>query len=132
MKISGTFDVALQAVESSQPESDGISMGRLTFSKTFHGGLEASSTGEMLSARTAVDGSAGYVALEQVAGRLGDHKGSFVLQHFGIMHAGQNRLILEVVPNSGSAELTGLTGTMKIDIRDGKHFYDFDYELPGN
>ena len=74
-------------------------------------------------------GSADYVAIEQVVGTLSDKKDSFVFQHFGIMDKGKDRLILEVIPDSGEGELTGLTGKMEIKIEEGKHFYSFDFEM---
>ncbi len=40
------------------------------------------------------------------------------------------KLISQSSPDSGTGELIGLTGTMKIDIVDGKHFYEFGYALP--
>ena len=129
MKIKGEFEVKLNPIEGYAKGAGGINMQRMSLDKTFHGTLDASSKGEMLSARTPVDGSAGYVAIEQVIGELAGKKGSFVLQHFGIMDKGKDRLILEVIPDSGTDELEGLSGQMKIDIRDGKHFYEFDFEL---
>ena len=83
----------------------------------------------MLSAMTLVKGSAGYVAIEQVSGTLSGKKGSFVLQHFGTMRKGKDHLILEVVPDSGTDQLSGLAGRMLITIEDGQHFYEFEYEL---
>lgn len=83
----------------------------------------------MISVRTATKGSAGYVAIENVKGVLEGKSGSFVLQHFGIMDRGKDRLILEVVPNSGTEALTGISGKMEIEIIDGKHQYKFEYEL---
>lgn len=106
-----------------------IQLGRFSLQKYFHGALEAESNGEMLSARTAENGSAGYVAIEQVVGVLEGKKGGFVLQHFGVMNRGSNRLILEIVPDSGTDDLKNISGTMTIDIKDGKHFYSFDYEI---
>jgi hypothetical protein len=124
----GTFEVKLS------PQSDEQSptpfLGRLLLDKQFQGDLEAVSRGQMLSAGTAVEGSAGYVALEQVSGRLGGRSGTFLLQHNGIMTRGVGELSIVVVPDSGTGELTGLTGKMLIDISDGKHFYTFDYSLP--
>lgn len=73
----------------------------------------------MLSAMTSTKGSADYVAIEQVTGSLNGKRGSFVLQHFGIMNRGKDRLVLEVVPDSGEDELTGLTGKMEIKIEAG-------------
>ncbi|HBX67430.1 MAG TPA: DUF3224 domain-containing protein, partial [Balneolaceae bacterium] len=83
----------------------GITLNRMSIDKTFHGDLDATSKGEMLSAMTPVKGSAGYVAMEQVTGKLSGKRGGFVLQHFGIMDKGNDRLVLEVVPDSGTDEL---------------------------
>lgn len=129
MKISGTFEVKLQPLSGYATGSDGIALGRLSIDKQFFGDLEASSQGEMLSARTSVPTSAGYVAIEQVRGKLQGKSGSFVLQHSGSMSAGNQTLNLAVVPDSGTGELVGLSGQMAIIIKDGKHFYEFDYEL---
>lgn len=129
MTITGTFEVEMKPLEVHHQAADGMQMGRMSLDKRFNGELDATSKGEMLSAMTSVQGSAGYVALEQVTGTLAGRKGSFVLQHFGTMRAGSNRLVLEVVPDSGTGELAGLEGTMSIRIEDGRHFYDFDYEL---
>ena len=129
MNAKGEFQVSMKPAEFSVAGADGMNLGRMTLDKKFHGVLEATSRGEMMAARTATPNSAGYVALEQVVGTLSGKSGSFVLQHFGIMNRGQNRLTLEVVPDSGAGELTGLRGSMKIVIEAGKHFYDFDFEL---
>ncbi|MFC1777019.1 DUF3224 domain-containing protein [Pseudomonadota bacterium] len=129
MKISGKFDVNLNPLDFYTPGHNGIKLGRMSIDKTFYGELEASSKGEMLSAMTPVQGSAAYVAIEQVTGSLSGKQGSFVLQHFGTMDKGQDRLILEVVPDSGSGDLSGLAGVMAIKIEDGQHYYEFEYEL---
>jgi hypothetical protein len=129
MKISGEFHVKLQPMDSYAQGIDGINLGRLSIDKTFSGALDATSKGEMLSAMTSVKGSAGYVAIEQVVGVLSGKKGSFVLQHFGTMSRGADYLKLEVVPDSGAGELAGLSGSMIINIENGKHLYEFEYEL---
>jgi len=102
----------------------------MTIDKQFHGDLEATSKGQMLAFSTEVKGSAGYVAMEQVNGTLRGRNGTFVLQHSGTMTRGAPQLIVTVVPDSGTGELTGLTGKMNIIIADGKHSYEFDYTLP--
>jgi hypothetical protein len=130
MMISGTFDVSLKPLDVTVPGTDEVTFGRMSIDKTFTGELSASSKGEMLSIMTPVTGSAGYVAIEQVSGTLAGRQGRFVLQHFGTMNRGQERLILEVVPDSGTGELSGLTGKMAINVGSGKHSYDFEYELP--
>jgi hypothetical protein len=129
MKISGTFEVNLRALDAYAGGEDGINLGRMSIDKTFTGELNASSKGEMLSAMTPMKDSAGYVAVEQVRGTLSGKTGSFVLQHFGIMNRGNYRLILEVVPDSGTGELSGLTGKMSIKVEGGQHHYEFEYLL---
>ncbi len=104
-------------------------IGRMSIDKRFHGDLEATSKGEMLAFMTSVKGSAGYVAMEQVTGALNGRKGTFVLQHTGTMARGDQQQSVTVVPDSGTDELKGLAGKMTIIIANGKHSYDFDYEL---
>ena len=120
---TGTFDVTLV------PEPSDDYVGRLAISKKFKGDLEAVSTGQMLSASTEVQGSAGYVAMERVSGTLGGRHGTFVLMHRGVMTRGSQHLAVTVVPDSGTGELLGLSGSLAITIADGRHSYDFEYTL---
>jgi len=129
MNVSGKFNVNLNPLSTYAKGENGVKFGRMSIDKTFHGELDATSKGEMLSAITTIEGSAGYVAIEQVIGSLSGKNGSFVLQHFGTMDKGQDRLILEVVPGSGTKALSGLTGKMKINIEAGQHYYEFVYDL---
>ena len=110
-------------------EGEGTKLGRITFDKQFSGDLVGSSVVYMLSALTDVKGSAGYVAIERVSGSLAGLKGSFVLQHSGSMKRGQSSLQLSVVPDSADGELKGLSGSLAIDIVEGKHLYAFDYTI---
>ena len=126
-RASGEFEVKLLPV--ADEKVDGGSLGRMSLDKQFKGALQGSSKGEMLTAMTATKGSAGYVAIERFSGSLGGRSGSFVLQHNGIMNRGEPLLAVTVVPDSGTGELAGLAGRMAIRIAEGKHFYDFDYEL---
>ncbi len=101
----------------------------MSIDKQFHGDLEATSKGEMIATQTQVKGSAGYVAMERVTGSLSGRAGSFVLQHSATMNRGVPELSITVVPDSGTDELTGLTGKMNIIIAaDKKHSYEFDFD----
>ena len=104
---------------------------RLYLAKQFHGDLEAASKGQMLGAGTAVKGSAGYVALELVTGTLNGKKGSFILQHNGTMRKDVPTLHVTVVQDSGTDELTGISGAMTIIIQGSNHSYVFEYALDG-
>src|SRR5258708_10547366 len=91
MHASGTFDVKLVPVTLDDKSAD-ATLARFSIDKQFHGDLEATSKGEMLSAGTVVKGSAGYVAIERVSGTLGGKSGAFVLQHSGTMTRGTPEL----------------------------------------
>jgi hypothetical protein len=125
-RASGTFEVKI----SPQDDKTGDpTLGRMSLEKQFHGDLEATSKGQMLTAGTAVQGSAGYVAIERVSGTLKGHSGTFALQHSGTMTRGTPQLTITVVPDSGTGQLAGLAGRMTIEIAGGKHSYEFEYTL---
>jgi Protein of unknown function (DUF3224) len=126
-QATGTFEVKLAPQEDGTGES---AIGRMSIDKQFHGDLEGTSKGQMLSFMTAVKGSAGYVAMEKVSGTLSGKSGSFVLQHSATMDRGTPQLSITVVPDSATRQLEGLTGKMNIIIKEGKHSYEFDYSLP--
>jgi hypothetical protein len=131
LRARGPFAVKVAPL-AQQPYPDGIALGRYSLDKQYHGELEATAHGEMLTAGGAVEGSAGYVAVERVEGTLAGRRGSFALQHLGQMSvaAGQ-QLTIVVVPDSGTGELTGLAGKLEIAIAaGGAHSYDFEYSLP--
>ncbi|HWW59968.1 MAG TPA: DUF3224 domain-containing protein [Thermoanaerobaculia bacterium] len=123
----GTFEVTLNPLPFS---SESSLLGRMSIDKQFHGDLEGVSKGEMLSAMTDVKGSAGYVAIERVSGALHGRTGTFVLQHSATMTRGTPSLTITVVPDSGTDQLTGLSGSLGIVIEAGKHSYEFEYTLP--
>ena len=127
-QASGTFEVKLDP-QSPSEQAETANIGRMTIDKAFSGDLSGSSSGEMLAAATAVQGSAGYVALERVKGALHGRSGSFVLQHNGRMARGAQQLEITVVPDSGTGELQGLAGKMAIIIENGQHRYEFAYTL---
>lgn len=124
MTVKGEFEVSLL------PQADGeYEAGRTTVDKKYYGDLEGIGKGQMLSFRTSVEGSAGYVVIEHFTGTLNGRSGSFTLQHSGVMNRGKSKLAISVVPDSGSEELSGLSGEMNIIISEGKHYYEFSYTL---
>jgi Protein of unknown function (DUF3224) len=125
---AGTFDVKVEA-QGEVDKGDGSTLGRYSLDKQYHGDLEGTSKGTMLTAGTEVKGSAGYVAFERVTGTLKGRSGSFVLQHSGTMAHGESQLSITVVPDSGTGQLVGVAGKMTIIIVAGKHSYEFEYSL---
>ena len=123
-RATGTFEVKIVPLDPAF-KSEANSIGRFSLDKQFHGALEANSKGEMLSGMGTIKGSGGYVAIERITGTLDGRTGTFILQHNGIMQNGVYHLNVIVVPDSATAQLTGLQGTMEIIIKDGHHSYDF-------
>lgn len=131
IKAMGTFEVKL-VPQIADDYADAATLGRMSLDKQFHGDLEGTGKGQMLTAMTATTGSAGYVAIERVTGKLHGRSGTFVLQHTGTMTRNAPELSISVVPDSGTGELAGLSGTMTIENAGGKHSYGFEYSLtPG-
>lgn len=125
----GSFEVKMTPKAWSET-SEEHGLGRFLLDKQYHGDLEASGNGQMLSAGSGAAGSSGvYVAIEKITGVLQDRKGSFIVYHVGVMNRGVPELKLAVVPDSGTGELQGLAGSITIAIADGKHSYDFAYTL---
>lgn len=126
---SGEFDVQIG------PQKDeGVgdpTIGRMSIDKKYHGDFEGAGLGQMLTGMSeAVKNSGSYVAIERIRGTLQGRAGTFAVWHAGTMDRGKQSLAVTIIPDTGTGELTGISGTMTIDIRDGKHFYGIDYSLP--
>lgn len=129
-RANGSFDVKVTPQKPDTQIARAANLSRLTIDKRFHGDLEGISKGEMLALQTEVKGSAGYVALERVTGKLLGHSGSFVLQHSATMNRGEPDAQISVVPDSATGELRGLSGKMTISVAaDGAHSYQFDFKI---
>lgn len=127
MTARGSFDVTMTPQSSNT--HDGITESRLSLEKRYHGQLEAQGSGTMLSTMTTVKGSAGYVAMERVAGTLHGRRGSFVLQHSGVLTRGAQSLTVTIVPDSGTGELAGISGTCGITVVGAAHSYELHYTI---
>ena len=127
---TGPFDVKVVPQKPDTQVARAANIGRLTIDKRFHGDLEAISKGEMLATQTEMKGSAGYVAMERVTGKLKGRTGSFVLQHSATMTRGTPASSITVVPDSGTGELRGIAGKMSITVAaDGAHSYEFEFRF---
>ena len=126
---SGPFDVKITP-QTLPDQETAAGLGRMSLDKQYHGDLEATAKGAMLTADTAMKESGVYVAVERVTGTLQGRSGTFAMHHTGVMTRDTPALKITVVPDSGTGQLVGLAGTMNIRIDNGKHFYEFDYTLP--
>lgn len=126
----GTFEVTLTPVPLPS-DLDEPTIQQMAIRKVFHGDLQGTSHGVMLSTGNPADGHAGYVGIERVTGTIGDRTGSFALQHSGAISAGVPSLAIAVVPGSGTGDLEGMRGTFALDVAaDGTHSYHLRCELP--
>ncbi len=125
----GTFEVQITPLPG-DAYTDAATLGRMTIDKQFSGDLVGTGKGQMLTGMGSVKGSAAYSAIERVTGTLAGKSGSFVLQHTGVMTRGAQSLVITIVPDSGTDELTGISGTLAIIIDGKKHSYDLEYTLP--
>lgn len=125
--VVGTFDVTMHP-EPPFVDGDGVVLARATFDKTFFGPLSATSHAQFLSVRAGTN--AAYVALERIEGTLAGRQGSFVVTHKAFQSPSEKNLLVEIVPGTGTGELAGISGSIAIEIRDGKHHYSLRYALP--
>ena len=124
----GTFTVKPRA---DAPAPTVPEIGRMLLDKQWSGDLAGQSVVEMLTFMTPTQGSAVYVAIEVVQATLGGKPGSFAFFHAGISERGEQRLTYEVILDSGTGELTGLSGELRLEMVDKVHRYTLTYVLPG-
>jgi hypothetical protein len=102
---------------------------RARVAKTYSGDITGEGQVEYLMMYRG-DGSATFVGLERVVGRIGARAGSFVLQRTGVFEDGQARESYSVVPGSGTGELHGLVGEGRSAVGHGReHPFMLNYDL---
>lgn len=126
--IKGEFEIIATPNDISESEKP-LNLMKMIFNKTFHGELSGSSIVSMMGILNKETGSGGYVAIEKFDGSIEGKTGSFYLQHSSTMNNGAQNQSINIIPNSGTGEISSISGSMIIEIKDGKHFYIFDYDL---
>lgn len=115
------------------PYSEGQDQPKLTrtsVTKNYTGDIEAEAHVEYLMMYRS-DGSATFVGLERVVGRIGGKAGSFVLQRTGVFESGRAKESYSVIPGSATGELQGLAGEGSSAVGHGmEHPFALSYELP--
>src|SRR5215472_3416796 len=91
-------------------EGDGLpKMTKASVTKAYTGEIDGEGRVEYVMMYRG-DGTATFVGLERITGRIGGKKGSFVLERTGAFEGGQAREHYTVIPGSGTGELAGLKG----------------------
>ena len=115
-----------------KPYGEGPDRPRLTrasVTKTFSGDIEGEGQVEYLMMYRD-DGSATFVGLERVVGRIEGKSGTFVLQRIGVFENGQAKESYSVIPGSATGELQGLLGNGSSAVGHGmEHPFTLNYEL---
>jgi Protein of unknown function (DUF3224) len=89
--------------------AEGPALVRIHVTETFSGDIEGDGVADFLQVSLAED-SASFVGLERVSGRIGDRRGSFILQDEGALKGATVSGRWFVVPGSATEELEGLRG----------------------
>jgi hypothetical protein len=114
------------------PYREGQGQPKLTrahVAKTYTGDIEGEGHVEYLMMYCA-DGSATFVGLEQVVGRIGGRSGAFVLQRTGIFEGGQAKETYVVISGSATGDLAGLSGHGNAAVGHGlEHPFTLAYEF---
>lgn len=127
-EAKGTFQIDSWEGETYE-ESEGAVLSRASLTKTFLGDFEGSGSAELLLAE-AQQGSRAYVGIERMDGTLNGVQGTFVVQHTATGNRGDDRATVTVVPDSGTAGFSGISGSIAISVDEGGgHRYHFTYEL---
>lgn len=115
-----------------KPYSEGNELPKLTRAgviKAYTGDIEGDAHVEYLMMYRR-DGTATFVGLERVVGRIGDKAGTFVLQRTGVFQGGQAKESYSVIPGSATGDLHGLLGEGTSDVGHGmEHPFTLSYEL---
>jgi len=103
---------------------------RASVTKTYTGDITGTGHVEYLM-MYASDGSATFVGLEQVVGRVAGRTGTFVLQRAGVFEGGLAKETYSIIPGSATEELRGLRGEGRSAVGHGmEHPFTLDHELP--
>ena len=127
-RATASFEITVWD-EQPYDEQDGIRLSRTRVVKRFRGEIEGESTAELVMA-VAGDDSAAYVGVERVTGRVNGREGSFVYLHTATAAGGVQSASWPVVDGSGTGELAGISGQIRIDnLPDSGHVLTLDYDL---
>jgi Protein of unknown function (DUF3224) len=131
MKKTANARFAIKAWDE-KPYSEAQDLPRLTrasVTKTLTGDIEGEGQVEYLMMYRG-DGSAAFVGLERVVGRIGGKSGTFVLQRIGVFESGQAKESYSVIPGSATGDLRGLRGDGRSAVGHGmEHPFTLDYDL---
>jgi hypothetical protein len=115
-----------------KPYGEGQDLPRLTrasVTKTYTGDIEGEGYVEYLMMYRG-DGSASFVGLERVVGRIKGATGSFVLQRTGVFEGGQAKESYSVIPGSATGDLQALLGDGSSAVGHGmEHPFTLSYQL---
>jgi hypothetical protein len=131
MKKTANAQFAIKSWDE-KPLSEGDDLPKLTratVARTFTGDIEGEGHVEYLMMYRS-DGSATFVGLERIVGRIGNRAGTFVLLRTGTFEDGRARESYSVIRGSATGDLTGLSGDGTSDVGHGlEHPFELNYEF---
>lgn len=115
-----------------KPYSEGQELPKLTrasVTKTYTGDIAGDGQADYLMMYRS-DGTAAFVGLERIVGRIAGKTGSFVLQRTGVFEGGQAKESYSVIPGSATEELSGLAGEGSTSLGHGSEYpFTLSYQL---
>jgi Protein of unknown function (DUF3224) len=129
MQATSTFEVTNWDEQPVLDDDGGSKATRAIVSKSFTGDVVGKGTVEWLMGYRD-DGTATFVGLERIVGRVGELAGSFLLEHSGSFDGELAKGRVRVVPGSGTEDLRGLEGEGSFEAgmgADGVRTLTLDY-----
>ena len=128
--LEGVFEVTSWSEEPARGLEGTVKVTTARIGQRFRGGIEADTIADMVMTYRP-DGTADFVGQHRVLGRVGEQSGSFVLRATGSYDGTEARTTFEVIPGSGTGELTGISGSGSAAAGHGSTgAFRFDLELP--
>jgi hypothetical protein len=128
-KTEATFTIDSWDENTQESFDGGRKITHASVRKTYRGGIQGHGWLESVMAY-GDDGTATFVGLERVTGRLGTLSGSFVLRHIGRFESGVARAKLRVLPGSATGDLVGLRGEGEFAVAEPQEYlFSFEYKF---
>ena len=120
------FQVTTWEAENTDETTENPTLSRVTVKKSFDGEVKGESVGELLMCASQ-DGAAGYTIMDRFFVEIEGRKGSFVAIHGGMTD--EMKASGKIVPNSGTDDLKGISGTLEFKSDDNGKSITLDYML---
>jgi hypothetical protein len=126
---TGSFEITSFKEDTYEERGEGAKLTHAWGEQAFSGDIEATGLIHWLMSYRP-DKTARFVGLQRIDGSIGGRRGSFILESTGDHDGAASHGSWVVVPDSGTGDLTGITGAGSFEAPGGmKVTYELDYRL---